>query len=144
MTELDTAIILIIVALGAAFYCGMRYGEYKLVKTMMDMMTDEERSELEDLAHKIKADLENKGINGVSVHSVDEEDVIEVKHEIVNGSHFFYKNDDTFMCQGTTFETAAEQLAKMIKSHEVGVINHTDGSTSLIIENKLKGGGEVK
>jgi hypothetical protein len=144
MTELDTAIILIIVALGAAFYCGMRYGEYKLVKTMMDMMTDEERDELEELAHKIKRDLEGKGIRDVQVHQVDEEDVVEVKHEVVDGAHFLYKNGDTFMCQGTTFETAAEQFAKMIKRHEVGVIKHTDGGTSLIIENTLKGGGEVK
>jgi PHP family Zn ribbon phosphoesterase len=144
MTDLDISIILFLASVGAAFYCGMRYGEYKLVKTMMDMMTPDELDELEEIAHKIKRDLESKGIKDVQVHQVDEEDIVEVKHEVVGPAHIFYKNGDTFMCQGNTFETAAEQFAKMIKKHEIGVIKHTDGGTSLIIENKLKGGTEVK
>lgn len=144
MTELDVSILLYIISIGVAFWAGMRYAEYKLISRMIEMMTDEERDELEELAHKIKRDLEGKGIKDVQVHSVDEGDVVEVKHEVVDGAHFLYKNGNTFMCQGTTFETAAEQFAKMIKKHEVGVIKHQDGGTSLIIENRLKGGGEVR
>ena len=144
MTDTDITIILFLGSVGLAFWAGMKYAEYRLIQTMIDMMTPDERDELEELAHKIKRDLEGKGIKDVQVHQVDEEDVVEVKHEVVDGAHFLYKNGDTFMCQGTTFETAAEQFAKMIKRHEVGVIKHTDGGTSLIIENTLKGGGEVK
>jgi hypothetical protein len=143
MTNLDITIILYVLSLAMAFYCGMRYAEYKLISKMIDMMTPEERDELEDLAHKIKADLEKKGIKGVQVHSVDEEDVVTVHHEIMDGVHFLYRDGTKFVCQGPTFEGVANTFAATISKREVGVIKHHDGGTSLIIENKLKGGGEV-
>jgi hypothetical protein len=110
---------------------------------MIDMMTSEERDELEDIAHKIKADMERKGIKGAQVHSVDEEDVVMVNHEVMDGVHFLYRDGTKFVCQGSTFEGVANTFAATISKREVGVIKHHDGGTSLIIENKLKGGGEI-
>jgi hypothetical protein len=111
---------------------------------MIDMMTPQERDELEELAHKIKADLEKKGIKGVQVHSVDEEDVVTVHHEVMEGTHFLYRDGTKFVCQGGSFEDVAHTFAASISKREVGVIKHHDGGTSLVIEGVLKGGGEVK
>ncbi len=144
MTDLDVTIILFIGSIMAAFIAGIRYAEYRFIKRMLDMMTPDELDELDELAEKIKADLSSKGIKDVKVHQVDAEDVVEVKHERIDGKHFFYEDGDKFLCQGASFEEVSRTLAELIGTKKVGVINHEDGGTSLVIDGKLRGGGEVK
>jgi hypothetical protein len=122
----------------------MRYAEYRLIKTMIDMMTDEERDELTELAEKIKADLEDKGIKDVKVHSVDEDDVVELKHEIMDGVHFLYRDGATFVCQGPSLEDVSKRFVEIMGTKKVGVVATHDGGNALIIDGKLKGGAEVK
>ena len=143
MTELDWTILAFIAAIAAAFYAGMIYGERRLIDTMIDMLDPEEREAIAGMAEKIRADLDSKGIKA-KVHSVDEADVIEIKHEIADGVHFFYRDDSTFLCQGDSLEAASKRFTELHGVNKVGVITTSTGGNALIIEGELRGGAEVK
>jgi hypothetical protein len=142
MTELDY--LLYAIGVAGAFYLGMRYAEYRMIKKMIDMMTPEERAEIYETAQKIKSDLEKAGIRNVAVHTVDEDDVVNLKHEVMDNVHFLYRDGNTFVCQGPSIDSVARRFAEIMGENKVGVVNMHDGSNALIIAGVLKGGGEVK
>jgi hypothetical protein len=59
MSELDSYAVFLFLIVGAAFYLGMRYAEYRIVKQMLDSMTPDERDRVMKLAEKSDDELKD-------------------------------------------------------------------------------------
>lgn len=89
------------------------------------------------LTREIRRMLENVG--GLKIKFVDEngqeitsngqneiKPVLTLKHEIIDGCHYFYYDDDTFACQGATLEAAAQQYKESNKDQSVAEFVHAE------------------
>ena len=89
------------------------------------------------LTREIRRMLENVG--GLKIKFVDEngqevtsnsrseiKPVLTLKHEIHDGCNYFFYEDDTFACQGTTLEAAAKQYLESNKDQTVAEFVHAE------------------
>ena len=89
------------------------------------------------LTREIRRMLENVG--GLKIKFVDEngqevtknsmseiKPVLTLKHEIHDGCHYFFHEDDTFACQGVTLEAAAQHYLESSKDQTVAEFVHAE------------------
>jgi hypothetical protein len=80
-----------------------------------------------------------KNVDGLKIKFVDENGqeitrdnhseirpVLTLKHEIIDGGHYFYYDDNTFACQGPTLEAAALQYQESNRDQTVAEFVHAE------------------
>jgi hypothetical protein len=104
-----------LVGYAIVFYSGMRYAENKMIRRMMDLLTDEEVEEM----YKLQTQLEQLDPKDEARADAMIDDAMrKLKFEIIdehieNGSHYFYTHKGEFLCQGTSRQEAVQNfLAK--------------------------------
>jgi hypothetical protein len=102
------------------------------------------------LTREIRQVLEN--LSGLKVKFVDEngqeitsngqneiKPVLTLKHEIHDGGHYFYYDDNTFACQGATLEAAAENYQASSRDQTVAEFVHAESKqTYYFIKGQLE------
>lgn len=104
--------ILLSIILIVAFGCGYIYRDFQLFR----------KFEWHKLKLQEELDKTNEELNSLGVKNV-----YKLKHEILNGVHYFFtEKDDTFVAQGRTLEDAATHYTKLQGKDILGWFTHTD------------------
>jgi ribosomal protein L31 len=92
-------------------YTAFQFGYwYRGMRIMQEMSKQIHRTNT--IITKLSSENVNEMMEGVN-ESAKLLDLTVLKHEVIDGKHFFYtSNTDTFMAQGSTLEEAAQQYAK--------------------------------
>lgn len=114
-----------------AFIAGKTWGQYQLIKQMMDCLTP---SELESVRQAVieerSADSDETRVETIS--SLIKATVVPLKKETIDSRLFLYRSDDgSFVCQGDTLKDAASTFHDMFPQR-VGRIEG-DGDVVYII-----------
>lgn len=98
------------------FMAGYVYRETLLFRDMMRVAKNLDRQ----LAEEIKKNIpDNPNITVKKIRKL--------KHEIINDVHYFFtEKDDTFICQGSTLEIAAENYCATQGKDSLGYFKHPE------------------
>ncbi len=127
MSELDTYAVFLFLIVGAAFYLGMRYAEYRLVKRMMDMMSPEERDRIMKLAEQRDDEEKNPW----------RKDIVNINYEVVGNSHIFYGSDGQFLCQGNSLDDVALQFKAVSSTPKIAIVTAVSGDTLTVVNGEV-------
>jgi hypothetical protein len=100
----------------AVFIAGYIYRDILLFRDLMDQAKHIDKL----LTEEIKKKLPNS-------ESIIVRDIRKLKHEMINGIHYFFlEKDDAFACQGKTLTEAAANYALTNGNDILGVFNHLE------------------
>jgi hypothetical protein len=127
MSELDSYAVFLFLIVGAAFYLGMRYAEYRIVKQMLDSMTPDERDRVMKLAEKSDDELKDAW----------RKDIGNITYEVVGNSHIFYGSNGQFLCQGNSLEDVALQFKAVSSAPKIALVTAADGDTLTVVNGRV-------
>jgi|LakMenEpi03Aug12_release.lakeMendotaPanAssembly.Ray.scaffolds.fasta_scaffold236388_3 hypothetical protein len=111
----------------AVFYAGVIYREWLLMRDIKRVLGN--LHNLKDIQGKIN-DLENK-VSQIKPVST-------LKHEVINDTHYFFYEDDSFACQGATLEEAAQVFKTATNNEQVAeFVDTRDQKTYYFVEGKV-------
>lgn len=99
-----------------AFYAGYIYRDILLFRDMNRVAENLDKA----LTTKIKEATPNHP-------NVTVKDIRKLKHEIHNGTHYFFiEKDDQFVCQGQSLVEAAKNYTLIVGKDNLGVFKHLE------------------
>lgn len=133
-------LIILTIAIVGAFILGKTWGQYQLIKQMMDCLTP---AELESVRQAVIEERVAGGDNGEAraetIGTLVKTTVIPLKGETIDSRFFLYRADDSsFVCQGDTPKEAASVFGAL-HPQRVGRIE-ADGTVMYIIGGVITGG----
>lgn len=127
MSEVDLYIVWFLCIIVFAFYLGMRYAEFRLVKRMLDSMTPEERDRVMKMAEREDEETKNPW----------RKDIVNVTYEVVGNSHIFYGSDGQFLCQGNSLDEVALQFKAVSSAPKIAIVTATSGDTLTVVNGRV-------
>ena len=111
------------------FYAGVAYREWILMRDIKRVLSNLNNVQLKAIEDRFQ-DIERK-IGSVKPVST-------LKHEVINNTHYFFYEDDSFACQGTTIEEAAQVFKTATNNEQVAeFVDTRDQKTYYFVEGRV-------
>lgn len=114
---------IITVCFAFAFFAGVAYGKFQIIRKMIDQLSDKEIADLQNLI-SLPEDAEA----GASV--------VDLKQETVNDQVYLYDKSGNFVCQGSNAKEAAERYGNINKAP--ALVSCDNGGQYLIEAGKIE------